>query len=447
MMSIAFDHREPGTPEARWQDAEPWRDAQPLDLGVERVVVLAAHPDDESLGAGGLIATAAARGIDVDVVAVTDGERSHPEISEPSQLARRRREELVRAVHRLAPAARLSFLGIPDGAVREHRQRVADAVAGVVRSADPGRVLVAAPWWGDGHRDHRVLGEIAVSLAGAGVQVVGYPIWMWHWAEPDAVDPTDWRLLALPDPVCSAKADAVAEHASQLHASTSDGVPMLHADTLAHFARPFEVFIVPPGSAGPAPADFEAFHARHADPWGLGTRWYERRKRSLLLASLPREEFRRVIELGCAGGETTRVLAERARHVTAVDASATALQRAAARDLPGVEWLQADLPAQWPAGDADLVVLSELAYYWSAAQLAAALDRIDVSVDEDGVLVACHWRHPIPGAPLTGDDVHTAIAGRAEWVRLARHVEEDFLLDVFVRPGMPSVAAGAGLTP
>ena len=70
-MSVAFDHREAGTAEERWARARPWRDAARFDLDGGRLVVLAAHPDDETLGAGGLIAAAAARGAEIVVVVAT----------------------------------------------------------------------------------------------------------------------------------------------------------------------------------------------------------------------------------------------------------------------------------------------------------------------------------------------------------------------------------------
>ena len=83
-MSIRFDHREPGTPEAEWQRVRPWSASSALDLAVDRLVVVAAHPDDETLGAGGLITIAAERDIAVTVVVLTDGLASHPEALSPS---------------------------------------------------------------------------------------------------------------------------------------------------------------------------------------------------------------------------------------------------------------------------------------------------------------------------------------------------------------------------
>lgn len=526
-MGVRFDHREPGTPERLWREAAPWLDAPQLDLGVDRLLVLAAHPDDETLGAGGLIARAASSGIPVSVLVVTDGEGSHPHSPDPAALRRRRREETVGAVHRLAPRAAVSFLGVADGGVREARAAVTAAVAAVVRAAPDDRVLLAAPWWGDGHRDHRVLGEIALTLTGGGVAAVGYPVWMWHWAAPAEIETAAWRTVVLDPAARAAKAAAIVEHTSQLHADPArpEEGPMLHANMVAHFARDVEVFVaseaVPdaaraddrdtararvrdtgrlrgaarndaapeadgderhelraanerehapdgrdrggdgrsrdadgprrakgdtgdrPAGAGPTVAEFDAFHARHDDPWGLESRWYERRKRALLLAALPRERYASALELGCASGAVTRELAGRSASVVAVDASEVALDRARAHGVPPhVRYLRHELPEQWPQGRFDLVVLSELAYYWPAARLAAALERIDACTSEDAVLVACHWRPQIAGAPQGGDAVHAALRGRHGWRPLSRHVEELFVLDVLGRPAADAAAPG-----
>ncbi|MDF2554652.1 MAG: hypothetical protein K0R60_547 [Microbacterium sp.] len=450
-MSVAFDHRDAGTPEATWRDAGLWSDRPVLDLEAERVIVLAAHPDDETLGAGGLLRRAATAGSDVTVVLVTDGEGSHPDDPDPARVATARRAEFVAALGALAPRAAVEFLGVPDGGVREARHDVAAAVAALLRRGQPGRTLLVAPWWGDGHRDHRVLGEIALAFHGSGVRVLGYPIWMWLWAAPDGVDATRWRVLPLDLGDVAAKARAVSAYRSQLEPDPlhPEHGAMLHTGMRAHFERDVEVFVVPDDAASiptRTAADFDAFHARHDDPWGLDSRWYERRKRALLLATLPRERFARVLELGCASGATTRALAERAASVVAVDASEVALSRARDRGVPaGVAYEHRELPDDWPAGPFDLVVLSELAYYWSPERFATALDRVDASGTADAVFVVCHWRHTIGDAAQAGDDVHAAVAARPEWRMLSRHVEEDFLLDVFVRPAAVSVGVEEGL--
>lgn len=427
-MSRPFDHREPGTDEDEWRDVEPWRGAAELVVDAERLVVLAAHPDDETLGAGGLLAVADRAGLEITVVIATDGERSPAD----PDTATRRRGESRRALELLARSARLVFLGLPDGGLREHRPLLATQVAAAV--ASDRRTMVATTWWGDGHRDHRVLGEVAYDLEAPGVRVVGYPIWMWHWGEPLAVDASTWTTLALDTETRTAKAAAIAAHASQLEGS-GDEPPLLHARMRAHFTRDVEVFLEaarPPASVDVA--EFDAFFRRHDDPWGFESRWYEQRKRALLMAVLPQHHVGRAVELGCATGIITAELAARATEVVAVDGSEEALRRAAERvSAPGVRFVRGILPVDWPPGTFDLVVLSEIAYYWSTTDLDRALAAIDAGLASGGALVACHWRHPIEGAPSDGDAVHARIAAYPGWTRTVRHEEVDFVLEVYAR--------------
>ena len=109
----SFDHRHVGTGAQEWSATGLIDNASVLDLvGLRRLIVVAAHPDDESLGAGGLIATAARRGVPVTVVVATTGEASHPQSPtlRPAQLAPIRRAEVLAAVHRHSHSRR-NFVG------------------------------------------------------------------------------------------------------------------------------------------------------------------------------------------------------------------------------------------------------------------------------------------------------------------------------------------------
>src|SRR5205823_5271974 len=95
---MTFDHRDPGTPESAWQ----LPDLEPLGRPAagDRLVVVAAHPDDETLGAGGLIAGAHRAGAVITVIVATDGEASHPNSPTHSsaELATTRRGEVQAAI-------------------------------------------------------------------------------------------------------------------------------------------------------------------------------------------------------------------------------------------------------------------------------------------------------------------------------------------------------------
>ncbi|MEV7769486.1 bifunctional PIG-L family deacetylase/class I SAM-dependent methyltransferase [Microbacterium sp. NPDC086615] len=478
---MSFDHRDPGTDEDVWTSALV-RDLPALDLDVDRVIVVAAHPDDESLGAAGLLATAASRGMPIDLLVVTDGEGSHPDspTHSPATLALRRRREVLDAADILGLVEPPIFLGLPDGGTDQHRDTIAEALRDALDRAGPHRVLVLSPWRGDGHRDHRVVGEIVEEVCAARqVRSRAFPIWLWHWGGPDDVPWDQVERLPLDPEAQDAKTRALAAHTSQiLPLSSAPGdEEMIHARMRAHFVRDSEVFFAPVpapaaasdpagaeapdvGTAPPAetaPAArpsvgqdyFDDMYARHDDPWGFDSRWYEERKRAALLAALPRRRYRAAFEAGCSTGALTAELAERCDRVLAVDLAPAALDRARRR-LEGranVDLHRATLPADWPEGVFDLVVLSEVAYYWAGADLGRGLAASVGSVSDDGHLVACHWRHPVAEYPRTGDEVHDALAARPDLVRLVRHEEEDFVLEVFARPGARSVAAEAGLVP
>lgn len=196
---------------------------------------------------------------------------------------------------------------------------------------------------------------------------------------------------------------------------------------------------------------FERLYAADPDPWGFEDRWYERRKHALSVASLPRPTYSRGFEPACANGRLTSLLAPRCAQLLAVDAVAVAVDRAAARLAKERQVLveQRSLPQQWPGGSFDLIVLSEFLYYFDATELSELLGLLLASLEPDGTLLAVHWRHPVAEYPLSGDQVHSALLADPALALLARHHEEDFLLDVMVKPGGAgaplSVAAASGL--
>lgn len=460
---VSFSHLDPGTPESAWTAAFADRQLPAVREDFDRLIVVVAHPDDESLGAAGLMARSVRRGAAVEVIVATDGEGSHPDspTHTPTTLAAVRRDEVAAAMSRIGDTVRLRFLGLPDGGTDEHRdaveQALRDALGDRPTRADE-RALVISTWTGDGHRDHRVVGEVVEDVcARLGVRSRAFPIWLWHWGAPEDAPWDDLERVELSPDDVEAKAAATGEHRSQVAplSAASGDEPVLHAGMQAHFARPFEVLVAPVRSVDTMPEGyFDDFYARNDDPWGFDSRWYEARKRQLLLASLPRQRYARTLELGCSTGALTERLAERSDSVLAVDFVATALSAARER-LAGrtnVELQKATLPRDWPAGTFDLVVFSEVGYYWDAADLDTGIRSMIASLRPGGHLVACHWRHPVADYPRSGDAVHEALAefaaGEASaLVRLARHEEEDVLLEVFAVPPARSVAAEAGLVP
>jgi hypothetical protein len=193
---------------------------------------------------------------------------------------------------------------------------------------------------------------------------------------------------------------------------------------------------------------FNEMYCHSDDPWGLRESWYERRKRSLTLASLPRQRYGNGFEPGCASGELTAGLATRCDRLLAADLSARAVQLARQRfaTVPQVRVEQWTVPAHWPweAGPFDLIVVSEFAYYLDAVDLDALAACIAGSLAMDGTLLACHWRRPFAEALDSADAVHARLDARCGLARLAHHDEADLLIDVWSRDAR-SVAQCEGL--
>jgi LmbE family N-acetylglucosaminyl deacetylase len=227
-----------GTDDSVWLASAELRDLDPYALqppASGRVVVVAPHPDDEVLGAGGAIATLAARGTRILLVAVTDGEASVPDRVE--ELRRVRPLESARAAATLGTTPYATYaLRLPDGQVRAEDVEVA-----LVLLLEPGD-LVLAPWSHDGHPDHDQVGMAAErACQEVGASLLAYLVWAWHWAQPSEIPWEKARRVELDDVTAWRKREAVQSFTSQLTGSE----PVLSASTVRRLTRDFEVFLSP----------------------------------------------------------------------------------------------------------------------------------------------------------------------------------------------------------
>jgi LmbE family N-acetylglucosaminyl deacetylase len=231
-----------GTPTHVWINAE--RQLPELDLGAcPEIVVVAAHPDDETLGFGATCAMLAERGLRVQVVSASDGGASHQEHSllQRHRLEHTRRAELRRAVDLLGLPAPIS-LGLPDGELSNHRGRLTDLLSEILASRPPG-TWCAATWRGDGHPDHEAVGHAAAAATGqTGAVLIEYPVWMWHWALPgDPAVPWDRAYaVALSNAAADRKSVAAQCFRSQFESSGA-GPPVLPPSVMARLLAVGEV--------------------------------------------------------------------------------------------------------------------------------------------------------------------------------------------------------------
>jgi SAM-dependent methyltransferase len=183
------------------------------------------------------------------------------------------------------------------------------------------------------------------------------------------------------------------------------------------------------------PSDwFETLYRDDPDPWQFETSAYEAAKYDATLAALPRERYARAFEPGCANGVFTRRLAERCDALLAADVSETALAAARARcaDRPQVSFSMMRLPGDAPAGPFDLVLLSEIIYYWDRDDLARAAAWLAQAVPSGGDVLLVHWTGDTD-YPLGGDEAVEGLAGllgdRIAPLRADRH--ERYRLDLW----------------
>jgi len=208
--------------------------------GVRSAVIVAAHPDDEVLGAGGLISMLAASRVRLRLVAVTDGERSHHGHGSTAALARRRAAETGVALRALgAQGAEVIRLGLPDSSLAKREDKLAKVLDPLVAGFD----LCLAPWDHDLHPDHEAAGRVARKAA-SGV-FYSFPVWMWHWASP--ADPRVPWAHALRVPLAprtvSRKRSAITCFASQTEDRGHGLGPVLTPAMIAHFTRTVEVLL------------------------------------------------------------------------------------------------------------------------------------------------------------------------------------------------------------
>ena len=149
------------------------------------------------------------------------------------------------------------------------------------------------------------------------------------------------------------------------------------------------------------PGHFRERYSASSDPYGLAERWYEARKYALTVALLPRERYGTAFEPGCSIGVLTAQLASRCDSLLACDAIADAFTSARSRTAgrAGVRVEQRVVPGEWPAGSFDLIVFSEILYYFDDADLHQMLRLGLLALRPGGHLVAAHWRHHAPDHP------------------------------------------------
>lgn len=388
-------------------------------------IVIAPHPDDETLGAGGLIAWLRQAGCPVTIVAVTDGENCYPG-EDPGLL--RQAEQAAALAHLGVEAASIQRLHLPDSGLSQHEEELYETLLALL----PPEAHLIAPWAGDFHPDHEVCGRVARRLAlRKGLALTAYFFWTWHRGTPELLAGLPLVKMDLERGLQAAKREALLCHASQLH--HADGEPILPAYLLEPAWRETEVFYPVWDPARTSPDFFEAKYRAEADPWSFASSETELARYNTALAALGDRRFQHAFEPACSVGVLTRRLAQVCDQVSAFDLSPTAVAHARERcaDLPNVEIRCASLADLLPDASVDLLVLSEIGYYFTPEHWARILDRLIGCLLPGCLVVGVHWLGTSEDHVTGGDEVHAALRAQRRLRLLNAERHETFRLDLF----------------
>jgi LmbE family N-acetylglucosaminyl deacetylase len=230
----------PLTSDTEWQ--VEFAELPPFTLPFGPVLIVAPHPDDETLGTGALIATLRSHAVPVTVVAVTDGENAYDSVAiERIALGTTRDGEQQDALALLGVQAdSIKRLRLTDSGLAAQEGELTIRLAELVKSG----MTILAPWEGDFHPDHEACARASATVARTmGLRLVSYFFWTWHRGVPDLL-----KGLPLfrfdPDPAAlAAKAQALMKYRSQLEHGS--GEPILPDRLLAPARWRYEVFLNP----------------------------------------------------------------------------------------------------------------------------------------------------------------------------------------------------------
>jgi SAM-dependent methyltransferase len=180
---------------------------------------------------------------------------------------------------------------------------------------------------------------------------------------------------------------------------------------------------------------FERKYRENSDPWNFSKSDYEQRRYDAIVRNLGGRRYRRAFEPGCSVGALTARLAAICDEVIAGDISTTAVDLAKERckHLKNVSLAQLSLPDSLPAGKFDLIVFSEIGYYFSEPALATLSGQLMDRFSGDGLFLACHWLGASRDHVLTGDRVHEILSQIGGVTHLDTERHSQFRLDTWGR--------------
>lgn len=192
------------------------------------------------------------------------------------------------------------------------------------------------------------------------------------------------------------------------------------------------------GEASLPQSYFDDLYAHTPDPWGLASRDYEHRKYADTVSALDGRRFARGVEIGCAIGELTARLAPCCDELLGVDIAEAALEQARRRNAasPHVHFARLTLPGERPEGGFDLIVLSEVLYYFGRGDIEHMAAWTHEALRTNGVVLLVHWLGETPDYPLTGEEAVDGFLRAAAGLTIDRRWRrESYRLDRLVHAG------------
>lgn len=419
------------------------------------MVIIAPHQDDETLGCGGTIALAVKLGIQIYVVFVTDGSQSHPQ-------SKNYPFDVLVPLREIEAKAALSILGVKedhvyflrmgDGALPLYKDpefiSSSIKILNILIALRPGVIFL--PWRRDPHRDHKATWQLcmeAIKEFDGSLRIFEYFIWLWERAVPDDhPKPTEGILRHVNiSAVNQLKQKAISAHISQTTGLIDDDENgfTLSVEMLHHFDNPNEYFnettsnMMINNSNSLSENYFDEVYRAKEDPWNLATSDYERDKYNATLAALPRDNYNSVLEVGCSIGVLTQVLLQKCKNILGVDVADAPVLQARKRliDYPQATIEKMAVPETFPDENFDLIVMSEVGYFFSFTDLNILAEKIEAHLNVHGQLLMVHWIHFVPDFPLSGDQVHEFLLNRSGVGQPFKHLyhqrTDDYRLDLF----------------
>ena len=384
-------------------------------------LILAPHPDDESLGCGGLIQYLLEQKMTVIVCFVTSGEASHRHSKKypPKKLAILREKEARKACDILGvKPSHVFFLHQPDSKLQELNQEqkgvIVAKLADLVKEFEISSLVL--PWRMDPHPDHRAafeMGKKAIEHCEESIQLVEFPIWLWKnsssqdWPIKESVEIFRLDISKL----LEKKRAAIYAHASQTSTLIDDDPEgfTLSDDLLSPFLIPFEFFFFnkEENLRSLSKSYFDSLYSNNSDPWNFRTSEYEKRKYATIDKYLKDTKYNKGLELGCSIGEHTSHLAAHCKSLLAVDVSEDAIAEAKVQNaLPNVLYKVADILQEFPEDQFTFISMCEIGYYFDRKNLLSVFQNVADYLEENGDFLMVHWTSYVREYPLNGRLVH-----------------------------------------